>query len=161
MNLNEIKQLIKIVESANVSHVSLESDGMKVEIKKEFLAPALMGQTYLPQVQTYTIPHPPQSPQPTQSTEAPKTEAEPAVDPKLVAIKSQMVGTYYDAPSPDTTAYVQVGSRIKAGDVVCVIEAMKLFNEIESEFSGTIEKMLLDNAAQVEYGQDLFLVRID
>ena len=156
MNLNEIKQLIKMVENANVSHLSIESEGSKVEIKKEFFAvqPANGGYSQAMQ-QSYSIPVAPVA----LAAEELKAD-EPKVDKNLVAIKSQMVGTFYASPSPEANVYVVEGSKVKSGEVVCIIEAMKLFNEIESEYTGTIHKVLVENASQVEYGQDLFLVRL-
>jgi acetyl-CoA carboxylase biotin carboxyl carrier protein len=154
MDLKEIKRLIQLVESSQISHFSIEEEGVKVEIKKELAGPAQSTQSYvLPQM---TAPQAGVAPSP--------VEAAPAVeenDPSLIAVKAQMVGTYYASPNPESSPYVKVGDKISKGSVVCIIEAMKLFNEIEAEISGTIEKVCVDNAAPVEYGQDLFLVRVE
>lgn len=93
--------------------------------------------------------------------EAPAESAPPEEDVKLTPIKSPMVGTFYASPDPDSPPFVQPGSRVSASTVVCIVEAMKVFNEIKAEVSGTIEKMLVENEDPVEYGQPLFLVRPD
>jgi acetyl-CoA carboxylase biotin carboxyl carrier protein len=90
--------------------------------------------------------------------EAPKAEAPKADDSKLITVKSPMIGTFYRSSSPDKPAFINVGDSIKPGDVVCIIEAMKLFNEIESEISGKVVKVLVDDSSPVEYDQPLFLV---
>lgn len=148
MDLREIKRLVQMVEEAKISHFSIEVDNMKIEIKKEapqgvFVPnPVLPAQSVVPAVAS-PVPSP-----------------VPAKDDKLVAITSQMVGTFYTSSSPESGPYVKVGDRIEAGQVVCIVEAMKLFNEIESEVAGVVEKICLANASPVEYGQELFLIRI-
>lgn len=153
MNLKEIKKLIEMVEEAKVSHVSIETEGMKIEVKKEFSISHAIQQP-MPLSMPSTAPA--QMP-------APSADAAPAAkkddESGLTPIKAQMVGTFYAAPNPDAQAYVKIGDRVKAGQVICIIEAMKLFNEIESEYSGVIEKICVPNAAPVEYGQTLFLIR--
>jgi acetyl-CoA carboxylase biotin carboxyl carrier protein len=156
MDLKEIKRLIEIVEEAKISHFNIEVENMKIEIKKEFGSQS--------NVAPMIIPHAPMqmaAPAPLalggdveRSVELPKK------DDKLIPIKSQMVGTFYTSPGPDSPLYVTVGDRIEIGKVVCIIEAMKLFNEIESEVAGVVEKICVPNATPVEYGQDLFLIRI-
>ncbi|NDC82580.1 acetyl-CoA carboxylase biotin carboxyl carrier protein [bacterium] len=157
MDLKEIKRLIEMVEEAKISHFNIEVDSMKIEIKKEFapissVAPMVIP--HMPAAQVVAAPTVAPAAVPEKSSELPKA------DDKLVPIKSQMVGTYYASPGPESPAYVKVGDRIDRGQILCIIEAMKLFNEIESEVSGVIEKICVTNATPVEYGQDLFLIRI-
>jgi len=154
MDLKEIKRLIHLVESSQISHFSIEEEGVKVEIKKDLAGPAQSTHSYvLPQAA------PAPAPAPVAAAEAAAATEEN--DPSLIAVKAQMVGTFYASPNPESPAYVKVGDKISKGSVVCIIEAMKLFNEIEAEISGTIEKICVDNASPVEYGQDLFLVRVE
>ncbi len=157
MDLKEIKRLIEIVEEAKISHFNIEVENMKIEIKKEFGSHS--------NVAPMIIPHAPMqmaapAPSAVSSGEVERSVELPKKDDKLIPIKSQMVGTFYTAPGPDSPLYATVGDRIEIGKVVCVIEAMKLFNEIESEVAGVVEKICVPNATPVEYGQDLFLIRI-
>ncbi|MGE4170275.1 MAG: acetyl-CoA carboxylase biotin carboxyl carrier protein [Candidatus Margulisiibacteriota bacterium] len=155
MDLKEIKRLIEIVEEAAVSHVSIETEGIKVEIKKELAgAPVAIAHTIAAPVAA--APAPIAAPA-AQAVEAPKA---PAADANLVPVKSQMVGTFYLTASPEAPAYVKVGDAITKGQVVCIIEAMKLFNEIETEIAGTVEKICVANGSPVQYGQELFLIRV-
>lgn len=149
MDLKQIKRLIEMVEEANISHFAIESDGTKIEVKKEFSAPVQAIAPVVSQV-SHTVAAP-----------APVAPAavEKSSDDGLLAIKAEMVGTFYAAPNPESPSFVQKGDRIQKGDPVCIIEAMKLFNEIESDVAGTIEKICVENGAPVEYGQTLFLVK--
>ena len=162
MKLNEIQDLIKFVAKSGVSEVALETKDVKIKIttnSRGTKAEGAMMQTSVPVMQTI--------PQPTaQHLVAPQTETKseakkeaPAADASnLVTIKSPMIGTFYRAAGPGKPIFVNVGDEIKAGKVLCIIEAMKLFNEIESEISGRIVKILVDDASPVEYDQPLFLV---
>lgn len=156
MDLKEIKRLIQLVEEANISHFSIEVDNMKVEVKKEISSS---------NVQSYMLPShqfsaPSSYAAPASAPTAP-VEAPVVCDDKLVAIKSQMVGTFYAASGVGAAPYVKVGDRIEVGQGVCIVEAMKLFNEIESDIAGVVEKICVVNATPVEYGQELFLIRVD
>jgi len=170
MELKEIQELIKFVAKSGVSEVSLENKGFKIVIKTgkgleaptvsplpPVILPSPVASAPLssPPVQTSAPRTPPHSPAPT-STKA-ETEA-PATQTNIVEIRSPMIGTFYRRPSPDKPSFVNVGDEIKQGQVICVIEAMKLFNEIEAEVSGKIVKVLVDDASPVEYNQPLFLV---
>ena len=151
MDYKQIKQLIKLVEESGISALSIEEANVKIEIKKEF------------QVQHVTVPlTTPVSP-PVQVS-VPSTvdakETAPKDDPNLKTIKSPMVGTFYLTSSPDADPYVKKGDTIAQGDIICIVEAMKLFNEIESDLSGTIEEICVQNKTPVEYGQALFVVRV-
>lgn len=155
MELKEIKELIKLVADYGVSEVEVEKGDFKIAIKKTGEG---IIHTAAPVMQIPVAPvAQPVAPAAPQIVAAPA--AEPAHTPtNLITIKSPMIGTYYSSPSPDKPVFVNVGDEIKAGKVVCIIEAMKLFNEIESEISGRIVKILVNNASPVEYDQPLFLV---
>jgi len=169
MNEEEIRKLIKIVEESNIAELEVSRWGKKVRIIK--------GHTHSNNnsggaTQTILVTSPaeaaipaPETPKP---VAAPKEEAPPAApaaapaeEGNLVEIRSPMVGTFYRAPAPDADPYVQVGDHISPGKVLCIIEAMKLMNEIEAEVSGTIVDILVENAQPVEYNQPLFKVRLD
>lgn len=151
MDLKEIKRVIQMVEEAQISHLSLEMDGIKIEVKKEFSAPQTAHTSFV-------VPH--HVPVSSQVQEPVVVTPEKTVDVNLVPIKSQMVGTFYAASKPGAPPLVKVGDSIKPGQPLCIIEAMKLFNEIEAEQIGVIEKVCVENGAPVEFGQELFLIRI-
>jgi len=159
MKLNEIQDLIKFVAKSGVSEVEVETKDIKIIIK----TPASKSKD-LPVVQQAApvqtaAPVVHQIAAPVAETKAP--EVKPAVaadDAKYVTIKSPMIGTFYRTAGPDKPAFVEVGTDIKKGDKLCIIEAMKTFNEIEAEISGKIIKVLVDNSNPVDYDQPLFLV---
>lgn len=163
MDLKEIQNLIKFVAKSGASEVKLEMDDVKITIKtgsedKEttIVQQVPMGGMHAqPQMQQQ-----PQAPaaQPETQPAAAGGEKSADEDSKYITVKSPIIGTFYRKPSPDKDAFVEVGDSIKTGDVLCVIEAMKLFNEIESEVSGKIVKVLVDDASPVEFDQPLFLV---
>ena len=163
MDIREIQNLIKFVAKSGATEVKLEMDDFKITIKttesgasetttyvQHIPVGQPMQQAAAPQVQAQAQAAP----------VAPQAPAAPAADDnsKYITIKSPIIGTLYRKPSPDKAPFVEVGSSISKGDVVCVIEAMKLFNEIESEVSGKIVKVLVDDASPVEFDQPLFLV---
>lgn len=158
MNKKEIEELIKFVSKAGVSEVSLEQKDFKITIKNEI--------KYREQVMVHAAPapvhHAPAAAPVHAAPVATPAPAAPAAkvddDSRYIPIKSPMIGTFYRASSPDKPNFVNVGDEIKAGKPICIIEAMKLFNEIESEVTGTIVKCLVENASPVEYDQVLFLV---
>lgn len=159
MDIREIQNLIKFVAKSGATEVKLEMDDIKITIKTTDAAAS--------ETTTY-VQHVPQQVQvqqavpsaPVATTPSAPAAAAPAADEnaKYITIKSPIIGTLYRKPSPDKPVFVEVGSTISKGDVVCVIEAMKLFNEIESEISGKIVKVLVDDASPVEFDQPLFLV---
>ncbi len=153
MELKEIKELIKLVAESGVSEVEVERGDFKVSIKKVEEKTTIIQQAAAPVVHQVSVPAP--APAPVAAAPAVTT---PASTGNLITIKSPMIGTYYKTPSPDKPAFVNVGDEIKVGQVLCIVEAMKLFNEIESEVSGKIVKILVENASPVEYDQPLFLV---
>lgn len=161
MDLKEIQNLIKFVARSGASEVKLETGDFKITIRTGAVGDDSRSEasfqqgapvaTIIPQMPMQQAPQP-TAPQPEQPT------AEAAEDSKYVVIKSPIIGTFYRKPSPDKPMFVEVGSTIQKGDVLCVIEAMKLFNEIESEISGKIVKILVDDSSPVEFDQPLFLV---
>jgi len=153
MNKKEIEELIKFVSKSGVSEVSLETDSVKITIKNA--APRVVEQivTSAPMMQMPMQAAP--APVPVAAAPAPAATKD---ESKYITVKSPMIGTFYRASGPEKPNFVNVGDEIKAGQVVCIIEAMKLFNEIESEISGRIVKVLVDNSSPVEYDQPLFLV---
>lgn len=158
MDLKDIQNLIKFVAKSGASEVKLEMEDIKITIKTG-TSEGKSEMTYIQQIPTMAAQT--QVPVQQQSAEAAvvqqKTKNEEG-DSKYVTIKSPIIGTFYRKPSPDKDVFVEVGSTIKIGDVLCVIEAMKLFNEIESEISGKIVKVLVDDSSPVEFDQPLFLV---
>jgi acetyl-CoA carboxylase biotin carboxyl carrier protein len=172
MEFKEIQELIKLISKSNLSEFVMQEGEFKLTIrtknygkarKKGMEMPPQVVQ--MPQPQVVPVPHIPQpvasSPPATPPVAAapPKAESPKEEDTaNYLEIKSPMVGTFYRSPSPDKPSYVKVGDNVAKGDTVCIVEAMKLFNEIESEISGKIVKVLVEDAAPVEYDQALFLV---
>ncbi len=154
MDIKEIQELIKFVAKSGVSEVSIDRKDFKITIKATGSAPVVVNATVpaAPVQQMIAAPAP-AAPATPAAAPAPAAEAS-----NLITIKSPMIGTFYRSSSPDKPSFVNVGDEVGPGKVVCIIEAMKLFNEIESEISGKIVKILVDNATPVEYDQPLFLV---
>jgi acetyl-CoA carboxylase biotin carboxyl carrier protein len=149
MDLNLIKKLVRILDTSDITDLEVEENGLRVKIAKKIR----INQSQ-PAVTYSNVPvnH--------QETSAPQIAAEASADKnsKFHEVKSPIVGTFYRAPAPDADPYVQVGDVISSGSVLCIVEAMKLMNEIESDVSGKIVKILSDNGKPVEYNQPLFLV---
>ena len=155
MDLKQIHELIKIVNKSNIGEISIEDKDGKVTIKQK--EEAAVTYTSAPSQAVYApAPAAPSAPAAAPAVSAPAPAA-PKAD-NLITIKSPMIGTFYRRPSPDKPLLADVGTDVTAGKVVCIIEAMKLFNEIESEISGTIVKVLVEDASPVEFDQPLFLV---
>jgi acetyl-CoA carboxylase biotin carboxyl carrier protein len=165
MDFKQIQELIKMINKSNIGEVSIEEKGFKLTIKQKEEA---VQQIISAPAQMYSPAYPAQLPssgaaqQPQaggSGSDKPKqTDAATVATDNLITIKSPMIGTFYRSPSPGKPAFVEVGDEITAGKPVCIIEAMKLFNEIESEVKGRIVKVLADDASPVEYDQPLFLV---
>ncbi len=155
MDIKQIQELVKLVNKSNIGELSIEKSDFKITIKQkkqpvqQFVAPV---QQQMPQPQQ-TLPPAPATPSNIKTSDVPGVKTE-----NLLTIKSPMIGTFYRQPGPGKPIFVNVGDEIEEGQVVCIIEAMKLFNEIESEVSGTIVKVLVDDASPVEFDQPLFLV---
>ncbi|WP_136482292.1 acetyl-CoA carboxylase biotin carboxyl carrier protein [Cognatitamlana onchidii] len=160
MDLKEIQNLIKFVAKSGASEVKLEMDDVKITIRTG----SDSDTTIVHQVPAAPIPQPIQAAPvveasaPVPAAPAPAAPAPASDDSKYITIKSPIIGTFYRKPSPDKPLFVEVGQTIAEGDVLCIIEAMKLFNEIESEVSGKIVKILVDDSSPVEFDQPLFLV---
>ncbi|HBP45446.1 MAG TPA: acetyl-CoA carboxylase, biotin carboxyl carrier protein [Flavobacteriales bacterium] len=160
MDISEIQDLIKFIAKAGVTEVEIEKKDFKITIKSEM--PKKKGSATAAEA-TIQVPVPaavmPQVPQPaTAPPAAPDVPKDNADEENYITVKSPMIGTFYRRSSPDKDPFVEVGNPVKNGDVLCVIEAMKLFNEIESEVTGKIVKILVDDNSPVEYDQPLFLV---
>jgi acetyl-CoA carboxylase biotin carboxyl carrier protein len=157
MDLKEIQNLIKFVAKSGTSEVKLETDDFKITIKtgSEDSVTTVVQQAAVPMQQPVIAAAPPQEVAPAPAAAPPAAVTE---DSKYITVKSPIIGTFYRRPSPDKPLFAEVGQTISEGDVLCVIEAMKLFNEIESEISGKIVKVLVDDASPVEFDQPLFLV---
>ncbi len=162
MNIQEIQDLIKFVSKTQVSEVEIEKKDFKIVIKSAGKARKGAEQPIIVQATApAAAPSPAAVPAavPAAAPVAPAAAAPaPAEDDKLITIKSPMIGTFYRSPGPDKDLFVNVGDSIAPGKTVCIIEAMKLFNEIEAEITGKIVKVLVDDATPVEYDQPLFLV---
>ena len=160
MEIKEIQNLIKFVAKSGAHEVKLETDDFKITIKTNAEAPATETQTTI-QTEPGVVVQVPQTAVDANELDAPaKKGNEPAKDltDNRITIKSPMIGTFYRKSSPDKDVFIEVGDSVKEGDVLCVVEAMKLFNEIESEISGKIVKILVDDSSPVEFDQPLFLV---
>lgn len=147
MEYSEIKQIIKDMEESKLAELEIEfKDGTKVKMRKDFKPP------FLPQMPNI---------QPT-NMQAIANNLETPVESKEEAtnvVKSPMIGTFYSKPSPDSEPYVKVGDKVKKGDILCIIEAMKLMNEIESEFDGVVTEILVEDGKPVDYGKPLFKIK--
>ena len=147
MNLKEIKEIINLMNENDVTEIEIERDGTKIKLKKaydETLVPAAKRPTGY-YIESQAIPRPAE-------------ESVPAVNSNRKEIKSPMVGTFYRAPSPETPPFVDAGQIVEVGQVVCIVEAMKLMNEIKSEIRGKVVEIPVENAQPVEFGQTLFYV---
>ena len=157
MDIKQIQDLIRFVSKSGVNEVSIEQNDFKITIKTNqaptYVTANLPAAESAPAYAPVATPIAPAAPAPAAAPEAPAADTS-----KLITVKSPMIGTFYRSSSPEKPMFVNVGDEIKPGSVLCIIEAMKLFNEIESEVSGRIVKVLVDNASPVEYDQPLFLV---
>lgn len=153
VDLKTLRQLIKLMQENDLTELDLsDKEGEKIRVKRG--GDAAQSPVYMPAPQP-AAPPPPAAAPPAPAAVEEKTPASAG----LIEIKSPMVGTYYSAPSPDAAVFVSPGSKVGDETVVCIIEAMKVFNEIKAETKGTIEKVLVENGAAVEFGQPLFLVK--
>jgi acetyl-CoA carboxylase biotin carboxyl carrier protein len=158
MDFKQIQELIRLINKSNIGEITVEEKGFKITIKQkqETVQQVLAPQVYAQPVAAPALP----PPSPSAATTAPE-KTKPAAETtasNLITIKSPMIGTFYRRASPDKPLFVEIGDEITPGKVVCIIEAMKLFNEIESEVTGKLVKILVDDATPVEYDQPLYLV---
>jgi len=159
MDLKLIKNILDMIAESDVNEVSLEEGDFKIKVKKQG------------EVQQVTYSQPAAAPQapaqpaaPTQPQQAAQPEAQQGGSddqPDGEVVKSPIVGTFYEAPSPDSDAFVKVGDTVSKGDTICIVEAMKIMNEIEAEFGGTVQKILVDDGTPVEFDQPLFIIKKD
>ena len=157
MDIKEIQNLIKFVQKSGVEEVKIERDDFKITIKTKSVAPQHMIVKDVPTLASTSVNQPiSQAVQEISTQET--TKSVNLENDNQVIVKSPIIGTFYRKPSPDKPSFVEVGQSIAKGDVLCVIEAMKLFNEIESDFSGKIVKILVDDQSPVEFDQPLFII---
>ncbi len=157
MDLNYLKKLIKMLDTSELSEIEIEEEGTKIRLSKP--RPKIIANMPVQAVQPIqAIPQSAFSPQEVPQNFLKSQENFETKNENISEVRSPMVGTYYSSPSPDAEAYVKVGDSIKAGAVICIIEAMKLMNEIECEISGKVVKILVENGHAVEYDQPLFLI---
>jgi len=161
MKTTEIRDLIDFISKSGLNEVNIETKELKLHVKREpdqkvFKSSPVVTSVAAPQVAAAAVAAPAAA-----KAETPAATTPAASGKKTIEIKSPMIGTFYRSGNPDSPAFVQVGDKVSKGQTVCIIEAMKLFNEIESEFSGTIVKVAVENATPVEYDQVLFVVEPD
>ncbi|HEY9166445.1 MAG TPA: acetyl-CoA carboxylase biotin carboxyl carrier protein [Candidatus Kryptonia bacterium] len=162
MDISYIKKLIKLLDESGIDEIEIEEDGKKVRVSKAHHNSSAIPFYYPAAMPYQQAPPPPQAPPPG-SDPAPQDASSPTTAPqapekKYHEVRSPIVGTFYRAPAPNADPYVEAGSDIQKGSVLCIIEAMKLMNEIESEVSGKVVQILVENGQAVEYNQPLFLV---
>ena len=159
MDLNYLKKLLKIFDESSATELTIEEEGITLQMAK-----GMAQQAGVPAMPYMMPPMPQMAAAPPVPAAAPSQAAAPAAagnDDKTHTIMSPIVGTFYRAPSPDADAFVQVGQHVNAGDTLCIVEAMKLMNEIESDVSGTVVKILVENSQPVEYNQPMFVIKPD
>ncbi len=165
MKIKEIREILRAMEATGASELTLETPDYKIQIKRGSAEPLRVVEAPAAAPEPAAAPPPPPPPPAEAAPAAPEAKAEeaPAGEPEddcpnCVVVKAPIVGTFYRRPAPDAEPYVKEGDRVEKGQVLCIIEAMKLFNEIESEVSGIVRKILVEDGAPVEYGQPLFLI---
>ena len=161
MTVDEIRELIALAAETGIAELEVQRGDNRVRIRRaSFASPqeiVVAPSGYAPA--PYQAGYAPTAPAPVAAPTAEAKPETPAVDPKLVLVKSPIVGTFYEAPSPDAAPFVRTGERVQNGKVLCIIESMKLMNEIECEVSGIVESKLVMNGQPVEYGEALFAIR--
>ena len=171
MDLDRIKELLRIVAESGVSEVEIEDGDLRLIVRKNAPSVTVQPQQPIypfgwPAMQPPVVPHAvpaaaPAAPAPAYVPEPAPQQAAPAPAPTGKEVRAPIVGTFYRSPAPDADPYVSVGDRVKVGDVLCIIEAMKLMNEVECELSGTILEVLVENSQPVEFDQPLFVIDPD
>lgn len=155
MDLKLVKKLLDLISETDLNEVEIEEGDFKVKVKKISTSPGPVQYQVPAQAQSAVS-------QPAQTTapEQPQTKTEAKDEqPSGEVVKSPIVGTFYEAPSPDSEAFVKVGDQVKEGETLCIVEAMKIMNEIEAEFSGTVQKILVSDAQPIEFDQPLFIIK--
>lgn len=159
MDLKLVKNLLDLISESEVNEVSIEEGDFKLKVKKQSDSPSQLHYQIPPQQQQAPAPAPAPQPAATPPSSGSAEEAPSESQPDGEVIKSPIVGTFYEAASPDSDPFVKVGDTIKKGDTLCIVEAMKIMNEIESEVSGTIQKIIVENGQPVEFDQPLFIIK--
>ena len=157
MDLDLIKKLVKIVDTSSVTDLEIEENGVKIKIAKKIRSSQVITQAQIPVASAQPVLQP--AAVGAEEAAKQKSEVEPIVS-NLHEIRSPIVGTFYRAPAPDADSYVQIGSAVSPGSVLCIVEAMKLMNEIESDVAGKVVKILVESGKPVEYNQPLFLIEL-
>lgn len=152
MTLKELKEMINLMEEHSLSEIEIEKEGLKIKLKRG-PSEKVVSEQVIPQIQMAPIPV--HAPAPSGQQMARET----ADDANTIVVRSPMVGTFYTAPAPDAAPYAVKGKSVKEGDVLCIIEAMKLMNEIKSDVNGMIQEVLVENGQPVEFDQPLFKVQ--
>lgn len=152
MNIKEIKEMLQLMAEHHLTEIEIEKDGLKIKLRK-----GGNGKIVAEEIQQASFPAP--IPVPIMRSDTPAGPVKQSEPSNMHIVKSPMVGTFYTAPSPDQPAYVAAGKKIKEGDVLCIVEAMKLMNEIKAEISGTVVEILAKNGQPVEFDQPLFKVQ--
>lgn len=158
MDLRKLKTLVELVSESNVSELEITEAEGKVRIVKASTSHQPVQTVVLPQMPAAAAPGIPQPPAPATATPAAGADDTPPEVPAGFVVKSPMVGTFYQAPGPDAAPFVELGQKVNVGETLCIIEAMKILNEIESEKAGVIRQILVENGQAVEYGQPLFVI---
>jgi len=165
MNVDDIRSILELVKEHELSEFELEQDGLKIKVKKPGAThgvqmPGAGAYAPLPAVALPAVHGAPAAPAPRPVEARPAAEAPEAVDADLAIVKSPIVGTFYRSPEPGAPSFVEKGTRVKKGQVLCIIEAMKLMNEIESDHDGEVVAVYVDNAQPVQYGERLFAIKV-
>ena len=163
MDLKLVKKLLDLISDSEVDEVSIEEGDFKLKVKKKAESAPANIHYQIPPGQAQPAPAPAQplqAPAPAQNDSG-SAEGSAESQPAGEVVKSPIVGTFYEAPSPDSDPFVKVGDRIEKGQPLCIVEAMKIMNEIEAEFSGTIQKVVVENGQPVEFDQPLFIIKKD
>lgn len=160
MDLKLVKNIITLISESDVDEVSIEEGGFKISVKKRSESEVQTVHYQMPQQQAHAAPAPASAPAPSSSPQ-PSGGSDSGSKADGVVVKSPIVGTFYEAASPDSDPYVKVGDKVKEGQTLCIVEAMKIMNEIESEFSGTVQEIIAKNGSPVEFDQPLFIIKKD
>lgn len=154
MNTKEIKEILNLMKEHDLSEIEIEKEGIKLIVRKNGA-----GQMFMPQPQFASIPTAQQNLAPAVAPNSDEVPASSGKSAGAIEVRSPMVGTFYSSPGPEQPQYVTVGQRVNEGDVLCIIEAMKLMNEIKAECSGIVEKILVKNGDPIEFDQPLFYIK--
>jgi acetyl-CoA carboxylase biotin carboxyl carrier protein len=160
MDLNYLKKILKLLDESDSTELMIEEEGIKIKLSKTCKNTQVVQQTVAPAVAPGVPPPPAAQSTPASAAETKQETSAPAADTAgKHTIKAPIVGTFYAAPSPDSPPYVEVGTKVSEGQTLCIIEAMKLMNEIESDVNGVIEEILVENGTPVEFNQPLFVIK--